>query len=185
MRNVIVTTTSEIGIGVHLPFDTARDFELRQHGNMVITCARNDAAELIGAIAKVAGVTIDQIAAAMGAQLPVTATTDNEQQRLHNENEELWEALEKLTRSRNKELLDARRKRKELEAKVKVATPVWVPTSERLPDKDGLYLTQWRWEAMYVLRYDDEYVDTHPNSPWRDGDIVAWQPLPPRYAAKG
>ena len=53
----------------------------------------------------------------------------------------------------------------------------WIPVSERLPEKDGLYLTtstKWgSWEVFTEIFYEGEWL-------WTDG-IIAWMPIPAPY----
>jgi hypothetical protein len=113
-----------------LSHDKAQHFEQRQYNNeSVITCAKASAPALIAAIADVAGVSIEQIAAAMGVQAP--------------------------------------------------QAQAWIPTSERLPSEDGKYLVQWDDGDRNTWSYHPELQ----NHSWRNGSIVAWQPLPDAWKA--
>lgn len=58
----------------------------------------------------------------------------------------------------------------------------WIPVSERLPEKEGLYLVSVKNE------HDRRYSKTcwfHGNGNWfARQDVIAWQPLPEPYKAE-
>lgn len=59
--------------------------------------------------------------------------------------------------------------------------PVWIPVSERLPEKSGSYLTWVRYdneEFMSIDEIDCEGILKEGNF---TGEVVAWMPLPEPY----
>ena len=60
----------------------------------------------------------------------------------------------------------------------------WIPCSERLPDKHGVYLVTG--ENGHVFEYDYSDFTTH-NEKWSycGNEIVAWRPLPEPYKKEG
>ena len=60
----------------------------------------------------------------------------------------------------------------------------WIPCSERLPDKDGVYLVTD--EEGYVYEYDYSDFSTH-NEKWTycGKEIIAWRLLPDPYKKEG
>ena len=58
---------------------------------------------------------------------------------------------------------------------------VWIPFSEKLPNKHENCLITYKWIGVSGTEYLD--VDTFDN--WfGEGTIIAWQPLPKPYEAK-
>lgn len=60
----------------------------------------------------------------------------------------------------------------------------WIPCSERLPEKNGVYLVTG--ENGHVFEYDYSDFTTH-NEKWSycRNEIVAWMPLPEPYKKEG
>lgn len=60
----------------------------------------------------------------------------------------------------------------------------WIPTSERLPEEEGLYIVTFESRAVCDALFRNEYGIKH----WEDeyGDkfsnrVIAWMPLPEPY----
>lgn len=60
----------------------------------------------------------------------------------------------------------------------------WIPCSERVPDKNGVYLVTGA--NGHVFEYDYSDFTTH-NEKWSycGNEIVAWMPLPEPYKREG
>ena len=52
--------------------------------------------------------------------------------------------------------------------------PQWIPCSERLPEKDGYYLTTTCYRQVYVDYWNEDHFD-------RTEAVIAWMPLPEPY----
>ena len=50
----------------------------------------------------------------------------------------------------------------------------WIPVSERLPEKDGYYLTTTMYKQVYCDHWNGIYWD-------RTETVIAWMPLPSPY----
>lgn len=50
----------------------------------------------------------------------------------------------------------------------------WIPVSERLPEKDGCYLTTTMYKQVYCDYWNGDYFD-------RTETVIAWMPLPSPY----
>ena len=57
----------------------------------------------------------------------------------------------------------------------------WVPCSERLPDKQGLYLVTNSKVGANII--DTDIWFDSPNTWLYDDDVIAWMPLPEPYKA--
>ena len=64
--------------------------------------------------------------------------------------------------------------------------PRWIPTSERLPEKDTYVLATTRWgEVTIAEMYSENDWFIHEGATNVETDeIVAWMPLPPSYKAE-
>ena len=51
------------------------------------------------------------------------------------------------------------------------AVPQWIPCSERLPEKDGYYLTTTCYRQVYCDFWNEDHFD-------RTEAVIAWMPLP-------
>lgn len=58
--------------------------------------------------------------------------------------------------------------------------PQWIPCSERLPDKDGRYLTTCSNERVLRVDWNIWYNKPKPSWLWEQG-VTAWMPLPEPY----
>ena len=56
----------------------------------------------------------------------------------------------------------------------------WIPCSERLPDKDGIYLVTHRKFGKLEVTWNIFYGGEHASWLWND-EIIAWMPLPEPY----
>ena len=54
------------------------------------------------------------------------------------------------------------------------AEPHWIPCSERLPEKDGYYLTTTCYRQVYCDFWNEDHFD-------RTEAVIAWMPLPEPY----
>ena len=54
------------------------------------------------------------------------------------------------------------------------AQPHWIPCSERLPDKNGYYLTTTCYRQVYCDFWNEDHFD-------RTEAVIAWMPLPEPY----
>jgi hypothetical protein len=54
------------------------------------------------------------------------------------------------------------------------AVPHWIPCSERLPEKDGYYLTTTCYRQVYCDFWNEDHFD-------RTEAVIAWMPLPKPY----
>ena len=68
-----------------------------------------------------------------------------------------------------------------------IEIPQWIPIEERLPEKNGYYLTTQVTHSLNdyskILRHDTEYVEFMQGK-WSRAkhlEIIAWQPLPKPY----
>ena len=52
--------------------------------------------------------------------------------------------------------------------------PQWIPCSERLPEKDGYYLTTTCYRQVYADYWNEDHFD-------RTEAVIAWMPLPEPY----
>lgn len=65
--------------------------------------------------------------------------------------------------------------------------PMWIPCSERLPEKQDCYLVTTKWKGSYS---GDVYIETNmavyreKPKEWDCVDVVAWMPLPEPYKAE-
>ena len=63
------------------------------------------------------------------------------------------------------------------------STPCWIPCSERLPEKDGLYI------VSVINDHNRRYSKTcwyHGHEKWfARQDVIAWMPLPEPYREDG
>ena len=58
------------------------------------------------------------------------------------------------------------------------AQPQWIPSSERMPDRDGKYIvTTPRYKYVRVRDFSLKYW-------WEDGTPTAWMPLPEPYGGE-
>lgn len=57
------------------------------------------------------------------------------------------------------------------------AEPHWIPCSERLPEKDGYYLTTTCYRQVYCDFWNEDNFD-------RTEMVIAWMPLPEPYEGK-
>ena len=57
------------------------------------------------------------------------------------------------------------------------AEPQWIPCSERLPEKDGYYLTTTCYRQVYCDFWNEDHFD-------RTEAVIAWMPLPKPYEVK-
>lgn len=57
------------------------------------------------------------------------------------------------------------------------AEPHWIPCSERLPEKDGYYLTTTCYRQVYCDYWNEDHFD-------RTEAVIAWMPLPEPYEVK-
>ena len=63
----------------------------------------------------------------------------------------------------------------------------WIPVSERLPDKDGIYLVQFKSGSLYTCRYCEgwncnrDHITGNVNRCLELFTVVAWMPLPEPY----
>ena len=55
--------------------------------------------------------------------------------------------------------------------------PQWIPCSERLPEKDGYYLTTTCYRQVYCDFWNEDHFD-------RTEAVIAWMPLPEPYEVK-
>jgi hypothetical protein len=60
------------------------------------------------------------------------------------------------------------------EPAIKDAEPHWIPVSERLPEKDGYYLTTTCYRQVYCDFWNEDHFD-------RTEYVIAWMPLPEPY----
>lgn len=63
---------------------------------------------------------------------------------------------------------------------VKASAQQWIPCSERLPDKDGIYLVTHRTFGKLEVTWNIFYGGEHASWLWND-EIIAWMPLPEPY----
>lgn len=59
----------------------------------------------------------------------------------------------------------------------------WIPITERLPERDGLYIVTFDGE---LVGQKEPFASTNyfENGQWDDGDsVIAWMPLPEPYKA--
>ena len=56
--------------------------------------------------------------------------------------------------------------------------PHWIPCSERLPEKDGYYLTTTCYRQVYCDFWNEDHFD-------RTEAVIAWMPLPEPYEGEG
>lgn len=65
--------------------------------------------------------------------------------------------------------------------------PGWIPVTERLPDKSGLYLVTEH--TAYGVEVHSRYWNLRPDgsfwSGWHGDEVLAWQPLPTPYREGG
>jgi hypothetical protein len=54
------------------------------------------------------------------------------------------------------------------------AEPHWIPCSDRLPEKDGYYLTTTCYRQVYCDFWNEDHFD-------RTEAVIAWMPLPKPY----
>ena len=54
------------------------------------------------------------------------------------------------------------------------AEPHWIPCSDRLPEKDGYYLTTTCYRQVYCDFWNEDHFD-------RTEAVIAWMPLPEPY----
>lgn len=54
------------------------------------------------------------------------------------------------------------------------AEPHWIPCSERMPEKDGYYLTTTCYRQVYCDFWNEDHFD-------RTEAVIAWMPLPKPY----
>ena len=67
------------------------------------------------------------------------------------------------------------------------AQPGWIPVTDRLPDKSGLYLVTEH--TAYGVEVHSRYWNLRPDgsfwSGWHGDEVLAWQPLPTPYREGG
>ena len=68
----------------------------------------------------------------------------------------------------------------EKDMRVVLKQPRWIPCSERLPDKDGIYLVTHRKFGKLEVTWNIFYGGEHASWLWND-EIIAWMPLPEPY----
>lgn len=64
------------------------------------------------------------------------------------------------------------------------AVSEWIPCEERLPSKDGEYLTTYRWTGRSGTEYEEVWVMDFDHGRFtgeETGIILAWMPLPKPY----
>ena len=62
----------------------------------------------------------------------------------------------------------------EKDMRVVLKQPRWIPCSERLPNKDGYYLTTTYYRQVYADYWNEDHFD-------RTEAVIAWMPLPEPY----
>ncbi len=68
-----------------------------------------------------------------------------------------------------------------------IEVPKWIPCSERLPSKDGEYLTTYRWTGRSGTEYEEVWVMDFDHGRFtgeETGIILAWMPLPKPYGER-
>lgn len=61
----------------------------------------------------------------------------------------------------------------------------WIPVSERLPEKNGVYIVSYE-DSVRLLEWFNGKWFFYPSNPAREetGTITAWMPLPKPYKAE-